>query len=181
MHVEFAGRAESLHHRHGAATAAVSRKARMPGAASLEGEDRPDERADRQRQCVGSKRAQHPHGGWQRENELAHRHVRKDVIDQMGRAVCHAPAETTRAEATVFATERDRELMRAVTALQAAEPELQPTALQVVAQRARYESRDGRVPLGTAFEETGEAPLDRLVEQRLLGSMPGVLVSAGTP
>jgi hypothetical protein len=71
--------------------------------------------------------------------------------------------------------------MRAVTALQPAEPEIQPTTLQVVAQRARHESRDGRVPLGTAFEETGEAPLDRLVEQRLLGSMPSVLVSAGTP
>jgi hypothetical protein len=89
--------------------------------------------------------------------------------------------ETTRAESTAFATERDRELMRAVTALQPAEPELQPAALQVVAQRARYESRDWGVPLGTAFEETGEAPLDHLVEQSLLGSMPSVLVSAGTP
>jgi hypothetical protein len=71
--------------------------------------------------------------------------------------------------------------MRAVTALQPTEPELQPAALQVVAQRALNESRDGRVQLGTAFEETGEAPLDRLVEQSLLGSMPSVLVSAGTP
>jgi hypothetical protein len=153
----------------------------MPGAASLEAEDRPDERADRQRQGVGSKRAEHPHGRWQRENELAHRHVREELIDQVGRGVRHTTPETTRAEPTVFATERDRELMRAVTALQPAEPELQPTALQVVAQRARYESRDGRVQLGTAFEETGEAPLDRLVEQSLLGSMPSVLVSAGTP
>jgi serine/threonine protein kinase len=37
MHNEFAGRAESLHHRHGAATAAVIREARMPGAASCAG------------------------------------------------------------------------------------------------------------------------------------------------
>jgi hypothetical protein len=46
VHIESAGRAVSLHNRHRAATAAVSRKALTPGAASLEGEDRPDERAD---------------------------------------------------------------------------------------------------------------------------------------
>src|SRR2546426_12413980 len=56
---------------------------------------------------------------------LAHRHARQHVVNEAGRALPHAPAPATRAEATPFARERDEAFQRALAAPQPGKAPLQ--------------------------------------------------------
>jgi hypothetical protein len=102
-----------------------------------------------------------------REDPLAHRQRRDDVIDQVRRGLCHAPGVARRTQAAPFAREGDQEVVPAVRTSGAGEAVGENAALEVTAELPFHV---GRHPLGIPVvvpceREVGlQVLLDHLVE-----------------
>lgn len=100
----------------------------------------------------------------QREDELPHRHVREDVVGEVGRGFSSPPSGAGRTESAVLARERDEHFARAATAPDPHEACGQNSAGDELPERACDERRHL-----TRHEERHELRAHSCVEGRVLG------------
>jgi len=125
--VEIGGRAKALDQRD---RAAVSLLGLQPGLIEQVARDHAVYDLQHGRYQLGLRGQQQAKRNRQRQNPLAHRHVRDDVVHQMRRRLRRAPGPAARAKAAPLAAERDQLVMPAVTATQAQEAVRQDAAFE---------------------------------------------------
>ena len=121
---------------------------------------------------------------WQRPHPLAHRHMRDDVVDQVGGGLRHAPRAAGGAEPSALAAESHQLVVTAVTAAQAQEAVRQDAALdalerkgvELVLDEGRQAGARGGLHVG---EEGLGVLLDQPVQRGLLGPV-ALVVDRGT-
>lgn len=154
-----------------------------PGAAALQAEDRTDE--DRE---YGAAQAVVPGHGVPEppgagEHPLADGQTAEHRIDEVHRALCHAPAAARRAEATPLAGEGNEDLRPAAIAPEADEAARKAAAREEVAQLALHEGRNSGAVRASSrcVEELEQVRLDDLEERARGGRARHVSARAAVP
>jgi hypothetical protein len=115
----------------------------------------------------------------QRQNPLAHRHVRDELVDQVRRRLHHAPGPARRAEPAPLAAERDQLVVAAATTAQAQEAVGQDAAFEEDVELVLDELR--QVGTGSVFGlgEEGRGVLLHQAVQRGLFRAVALVVDRG--
>ncbi len=167
--VQVRSRAEALDERDGAAVAFVGLQAgalqQVPRHHALHHlQHRGDEFGLR-----GQQQAQRDR---QRQDPLAHRHVRDDVIDQVRRGLRHPARATRRAEPAALAAEGQQFVVTALAASQPQEAVRQDAALEEGVELVLDESGQRRSCAGLGVgDEAGRVLLHQAVQRGLLGAV----------
>ena len=103
------------------------------------------------------------------------------MVDEIGRAVDHAPCTARRAEPSFATAEGHDVLVSAGRALDAQEPCFEPATTKIVVELPAHESRQARPLLAQVVEEGAGVLLEHLVEHGVLRSVADVAALASGP
>jgi hypothetical protein len=160
------GRTKALDERDGAAQAAPDPEVAF-GAPSLVGEHSAQEAAQHLARESRVPRTSVSEWIGKREHPLPNRHFGKDVIDELGCHVRHAPTTARGTESSSLARERDETIVSACIAVDAQEPMGEHTALEIATNLALDEASDGGAHGSGAREERFEFLAHHAMEQGL--------------
>jgi len=128
------------------------------------------------RHQLGLRRQQQAQRNRQRQNPVAHRDTRDDMVDQVGRRLGHAPGSARRTKPPALAAEGDQLVVAAVAAAQPQEAMRQDAVFEKGVELARDEFRqvgDGRGL--SLLEEGGGVLLHQAVQRGLLRAVAFVV------